>query len=378
MLIFCDPDTRMAEPFVLNHAELKQMLVQPPFASADRPGTGGVLKALPEHFQVEEILPYAPCGEGEHVFITLRRSGWNTADVAHMLGRAFGLKEMDIGWGGRKDRHAVTTQTFSLRLPVTMPPTRIETQLASLPFEIITVNRHRNKLKTGHVAANRFEIVLSQPGPEALERAEAIVEALKHDGLPNYYGGQRFGVAYGNLQRAAALVRRGKAHGRRDAFTVSVLQSALFNCWLIARIQRGQFRTLLEGDVVRKTDTGGLFIVEDLEEASRRFAAGLISYTGPIYGHKMMAATGAAGIFEAQLLQQYGLELSRFKLLRAPGSRRPAVLYPKDLTVQPVAEGLYFRFTLPAGAYATTLMREFTRSDSTAVPDNESGRSNSH
>ena len=330
-----------------------------------------MIKALPEHFQVEEILPYAPCGEGEHVFVTLRRSGWNTADVARMLGRAFGLKEADIGWGGRKDRHAVTTQTFSLQLPVTMPQDRIDTQLASLPFEIIAVSRHRNKLKTGHVAGNRFQLVLSQPGPEALERAAAIATALKQGGLPNYYGRQRFGVAFSNLERAAALVQRGKAHGRKDAFTVSVLQSALFNCWLIGRIQRGQFKTLLEGDVVRKTDTGGLFIVQDLEEAGQRFAAGLITYTGPIYGHKMMAAAGAAGVFEAQLLERYGLEPSRFKLLRAPGSRRAAILYPKDLTIQPVADGLLFSFTLPAGAYATTLMREFTRSDSAAVPENQ-------
>lgn len=359
----------MAEPFILNHTELKQMLMQLPFASADRPGTGGVLKALPEHFQVEEILPYAPCGEGEHAFVTLRRSGWNTVDVARALGQAFGLKEADVGWGGRKDRHAVTTQTFSLRLPVTMPPALIDTQLASLPFEIIAVSRHRNKLKTGHVAANRFQIVLSQVGPEALSRAEAIAEALKQDGLPNYYGVQRFGAAFGNLERAAALLQRGKAHGRKDAFMVSVLQSALFNCWLIARIQRGQFKLLLEGDVVRKTDTGGLFIVEDTEEAGRRFAARLISYTGPIYGHKMMAAAGPAGVFEEELLQRYGLEPSRFKLLRAPGSRRVAVLYPSDLAVQSHAEGLHFSFTLPAGAYATTLMREFTRTDSSAVPE---------
>jgi tRNA pseudouridine13 synthase len=361
----------MAKPFLLNPSDLKQMMIQPPFASADRPGTGGVLKALPEHFQVEEVLPYAPCGEGEHVFVTLRRSGWNTVDVARALGRAFSLEEPDVGWGGRKDRHAVTTQTFSLHLPVSLPPAHIDAQLASLPFEIIAISRHRNKLKTGHVAANRFQIVLSQVGPDGLERAQAIAEVLKQDGLPNYYGEQRFGVAFGNLERAAALVQRGKAHGRKEAFMVSVLQSALFNCWLIARIQRGQFKTLLEGDVARKTDTGGLFIVEDLEEAGHRFASGRISYTGPIYGHKMMAAAGPAGVFENQLLQRHGLDSACFKSLRAPGSRRAAVLHPKDLVIKPVAEGLHFSFTLPAGAYATTLLREFTRMDGAAVAENE-------
>jgi tRNA pseudouridine13 synthase len=349
--------------------DFRRMLAEPPFITGHLPGIGGAIKAIPEHFQVEEVLPYAPSGEGEHVFVKLRRAGWNTADVGAALGKIFELKGADVGWGGRKDKNAVTTQTFSLRLPMDLPLTTVETRLRPLPFDIIELQRHGNKLKTGHVASNRFRIVVSGPEPQADARAAAIAAALKSNGAPNYYGEQRFGYQYRNLDRAAALVRRGKAHGKKEAFTVSVLQSALFNCWLIERIRRGQFTSLLQGDVARKTDTGGLFVVDDLQEARQRFEAGRITYTGPIYGHKMMPAAGPAGDYEKELLDRFGLAPAAFKPLRAPGSRRAATIHLHDLSIQTVCHGLEFTFTLPAGAYATTVLREFTRPPEPTGPD---------
>jgi tRNA pseudouridine13 synthase len=353
----------------LDGPEIRQMLLQPPFITGDLPGIGGTIKAVPEHFQVEETLPYDPCGEGEHVFIKLRRAGWNTVDVAGALGKVFGLKGPDIGWGGRKDKNAVTTQTFSLRLPMDLSLSAVETRLRSLPFDLIELQRHGNKLKTGHVAANQFRIVVSGLAPQAEEKAAAIAGVLKSNGVPNYYGEQRFGHQFRNLDRAAALVRRGKTRGKKEAFTVSVLQSALFNYWLIERIRRGHFRMLLQGDVARKTDTGGLFIVEDLEEAAQRFESGRIIYTGPIFGYKMMPAAGTAGDHEEKLLKDFGLAPDIFRPLRAPGSRRVAVIHLHDLALQPVFQGLEFTFTLPAGAYATTVLREFTRSPGQIGPE---------
>ncbi len=354
----------------LNMADLMPAIAQPPFITEDLDGTGGVIKALAEHFQVEEELPYAPCGAGEHVFVKLRRAGWNTADVAVVLAQAFDLAESDIGWGGRKDKNAVTTQTFSLRLPLDLSIAKIAQRIKTLPFEIIDLERHRNKLKTGHVAANRFRIILSGTRPAAFKQASAIAAALRDKGLPNFYGAQRFGHNYHNLDRAAALLQRGKARGRKDAFTVSVLQSALFNCWLVERMRRGEFDRLLLGDVARKTDTGGLFIVDDLEQAGQRFAARQIQYTGPIYGYKMMAAAGPAGEHENLLLKRFALDPAAFKPLRAPGSRRAACLHLHDLAVEPCDEGLQFTFTLPSGAYATTVMREFTKTVGDATREN--------
>jgi tRNA pseudouridine13 synthase len=346
---------------------LKAAMQNLPFVTDPLPGVGGTLKAVPEHFQVEEILPYAACGEGEHVFATLRRKMWNTADVAAELARCFGLKSMDVGWGGRKDKQAVTTQTFSLHLPMSMDLSEVGARLAGLPFEILDLQRHRNKIKTGHVAANRFRILLSQVAPSALEPARAIAAAIQRQGLPNFYGEQRFGIQMANIDRGLHLLdRRRPVRGKQDDFLVSALQSALFNLWLAERMRRGQYHTLLAGDVAQKTDTGGLFVVQDLTEASLRFAQGAIAYTGPMFGAKMMAATDSAGQYETALSEAFGLDADALKRLKAPGSRRRASLGIEDLAVEPDDQGLLFTFTLPPGAYATIVLREFMRTPGSA------------
>ncbi len=341
---------------------LKHAIARPPCVCADLPGIGGAIKAAPEHFEVEEILPYAACGEGEHVFVTLRRRLWNTADVAAELARCFGLKTMDVGWGGRKDKQAVTTQTFSLLLPVGMSLDEVTARLRDLPFELLDLGRHRNKIKTGHVAANRFRILLTEVPAAALAPARAIAGVLRQRGLPNFYGEQRFGFQMANIDRAFQLLsRRRPVRGKQDELLVSALQSGLFNQWLAERMTGGEYHCLRLGDVAQKTDTGGLFVVQDLAEASVRFAQGAITYTGPIFGSKMMAAANVAGEREAALLAAYALTGDDFKRLKAPGSRRRAILTLDDLQVQPEEQGLRFSFTLPPGAYATTVLREFMR-----------------
>jgi len=344
-----------------NRAEaVIEQLTALPFVSEPLPGIGGTIKAVPEHFVVEEMLPYAACGEGEHIYVTFRRAGWNTQDAAGAIQKRLGLAPSDVGWGGRKDKTAVVVQTISLRCGVGRSRGDIETALADLPFDLLAVDRHRNKIKTGHVAANRFTVVVSQTGPDALPRALAIAERLKQTGVPNFYGPQRFGHGLHNVHRGFALLSTGQKP-RKDPFMVSVAQSALFNIWLKERMQEGVYRRLLKGDVVKKIDTGGMFTVADLAAETPRFEAGEIVYTGPIYGFKMRSGEDEAGQREAALLDRFDLCAEDFRPLRAPGSRRPAILNPSDLTVAEVAEGIGFTFTLPAGAYATTVLREFTK-----------------
>ncbi|MDA8141759.1 MAG: tRNA pseudouridine(13) synthase TruD [Desulfobacteraceae bacterium] len=341
---------------------LKAAMRQLPYLSADLPGIGGAIKEEPEHFQVEEVLPYAACGQGEHLYVTLRRKLWNTADVAAALGKCFGLKSADIGWGGRKDKQAVTTQTFSLLLPLSMPMEEIRARLSALPFEILDLNSHRNKIKTGHVAANRFRILLSQTAPGSIVQAQAIAAAVLQRGLPNFFGEQRFGREMSNLDRAMGMVaKKHSPRSKQDDLMVSALQSALFNLWLTRRMARGHGNQIIAGDVAQKTDTGGLFVVEDLVEAQQRFSQSAIVYTGPIFGFKMKAAALEAASFEQQILDEFQMDSGTFKQLKAPGSRREALLRLPDLAVKPVEAGLWFSFTLPAGAYATTVLREFMR-----------------
>lgn len=341
---------------------LQDELSQLPYLTGHLPGTGGTIKAAAEHFCVEERLPYAACGEGEHVYVTLRRKEWNTADIARALQKRFALKSMDVGWGGRKDKTAVATQTFSLHLPLSVSPETITRNMHDLPFDILEIRRHRNKIKTGHVAANRFQIVVSNTGPGDLVNARSIAAALQRTGIANFYGEQRFGRQMRNLEQVPRLIATGRAgHGKKGRFMVSVLQSALFNIWLKQRIESGAFETMIQGDIARKTDTGGLFVVEDAAEATQRLANRRIVATGPIYGYKMMAATDRAGEMERRIPETFAIAPQLFKALKAPGSRRPAQLFLDDLQIQPAPEGLLFTFTLPAGAYATTVLREFIR-----------------
>jgi len=337
-----------------------EILASLPFAAGSLPGIGGIIKARPEHFVVQEILPYTACGQGEHIYVTFRRSGWNTADAARAIQQRLKLAPTDVGYGGRKDKTAVVEQTFSLRCGESRPLAEVERAMAELPFEILAIDRHRNKIKTGHVAANRFTIVISQPEPDALPRALTIAERLAQTGSPNFYGPQRFGYGWQNVKRGFALFPPSKKV-RKNPFMVSVVQSTLFNIWLKQRMETGDYGRLLKGDIVKKTDTGGMFPVEDLAAESPRFENGEIVYTGPIYGYKMKKAADTAGEVESALLDRYGLSAEDFRPFRAPGSRRPAILRPADLEIRESSEGLLFTFTLPSGAYATTVLREFTR-----------------
>ncbi len=336
------------------------LLTNLPYAAASLTGIGGDIKADPSHFVVQEKLPYEPCGEGEHIYVTFRRSGWNTADAARTIQKRLHLKPSDVGWGGRKDKTAVVEQTLSFRCGVKRPLSDIEEVFADLPFELMDVRRHGNKIKTGHVAANRFSIIVSDPVPDALEKAKKIEKRLKHTGVPNFYGPQRFGYGMRNVQKGFSLFSATK-RGKKDSFMVSVIQSALFNIWLERRMESGQFSTLLSGDIVKKTDTGGMFTVEDLTAEALRFNAGEIVYTGPMFGFKMKPARDTAGEREVEVLDLFHLTPQDFRPFRAPGSRREAVLHLSDLAITAVEKGLQFSFTLPAGAYATTVLREFTR-----------------
>ncbi len=341
--------------------KFRQLMETLPYVSAEFKGLGGRIKAQNDHFQVEEILPYSPCGKGEHLYVTVKRSGWNTLEVARSLAGAAGIPTSQVGFGGRKDKNALVVQTFSLCLDQTSATLSLEKQLSRLPFEIIAINRHTNKIKIGHVAANRFKILLSQVEPQSIGPALRIAATLTGKGIANYYGPQRFGRGGANIQRALHLALVDSRIRRPDRFMVSVFQALLFNTYLNTRFQQGLAFTMLEGDIAKKTDTGGIFLVDDQNEANQRFNDHRIVYTGPIYGHKMLAARKTAGALEQQVLASTGLAPERLKHIRARGSRRPAILFLEKIKIEPAPNGLWFEFTLPSGAYATVIMREFIK-----------------
>lgn len=347
-----------------------------PTITPDLPGIGGTLKQTPEHFVVEEIPLYEASGDGDHLYVNLTRRGWNTRDVVTALARIFGLHADDIGFAGLKDRQALTTQTFSLlRVPAEDAAIRIG---AELPFQVNWVSRHRNKLRTGHLLGNRFAVFVAGVAPDALPRAEAIAAALRTRGLPNFFGVQRFGQDGDNALRGReALLGRGPRQRWLRRFLISAFQSDLFNRYLVQRINLGAFDHLLAGDVAKKHGTGGLFVVEDLEREQPRFQAGEISFTGPLFGAKMKAAAAEAAALEADIWAQAAVPLQAFKKADVDGGRRLGRLLLEQIELDASAllaanGGLWLRFTLPKGAYATVVLREFMKNDVVLGEEDES------
>jgi len=346
-----------------------------PYISPGDPGIGGLLKAEAECFVVEEIPLYEPEGEGEHVYLRLTRCGWTTRDIHKSLAKLFGLRAVDVGYAGLKDKHARVTQTFSLALRDTDEATVAQRVREALPFEVVWARRHKNKLKSGHLLGNCFRILVVEPHEDALSRAGAIRRTLEQRGLPNFYGAQRFGTHGRNEQKGReALMGKGPREKWLRKLLLSAYQSALFNAWLVERIRKGWFETLLQGDVAKKTDTGGLFEVEDAVLESERFRERAITYTGPIYGAKMRWATGKPGDLEQEVLSSKGVSVETLNRARLNGSRRTARLFVGDLEIEEHPRGVCFTFSLPKGSYATTLMREFTKSGE-GLPDPTHGES---
>jgi tRNA pseudouridine13 synthase len=265
-----------------------------------------------------------------------------------------------------KDKHARTTQTFSLPLATAEPNDVAKCIAEELGLVVHSAKRHVNKLRRGHLAGNRFRILVADVGDDAYARSRGIAAELARRGVPNYFGAQRGGDGGRNVARGRELLsdkegRRGKQRSWAGRFLVSAYQSSLFNEWLAERMSRGLFERLLEGDVAKRRADGALFDVKDLAAEQARFDAHEIVHTGPIVGSRTRWAAGAPGEIERALLARAGLEESAFARAGAKGSRRAGLLRIDDLEIDAVPGGLVFAFTLPKGSYATVYLREFMK-----------------
>jgi len=340
-----------------------------PYVSAHLKGVGGEIKSEPEHFIVREIPLYEASGEGDHVYLKLTRKGMTTRALEKRLAEIFSLEESDIGVAGQKDKVAFTTQTFSLNLRNSNADEVAKQVEAEVPVTIEAVSRHRNKLKRGHLLGNQFEILLVDAQPGALEVAQAVADCLAQKGIANYFGVQRFGNDGDNAIKGKQVLL-GKARGGRwlKKFLLSAYQSSLFNKWLVWRQEQGYFEQILTGDVAKKVETGGIFVVEDIDVDRPRFESREITYTGPIYGNKMHWPNDLVGDYERALLASEEISMEMLTKARLSGSRRIARLFLEDLTITQKEAGLCFQFSLPKGSYATNVLREFMKNED-ALPD---------
>ena len=327
----------------------------PPLTS-DLPGTGGTLRQVPEDFLVAEIPLYLPQGSGSHAYAQVQKRALTTRDLVTALLRE-GLKEKEVGVAGLKDKHAVTTQWLSV-------PQRHAESLEALDklegVSVLETSRHKNKLGIGHLKGNRFTIRVRDTA--GVSTAEAVLERLKQTGVPNYFGPQRFGRFGTNAVDGYKLVQGENVPGghRLKRFFISALQSLLFNHLLARRLELGLFDQVILGDWAKKHDTGGEFKVEDEAESARahRFE---ISATLPLYGKKVRLSEAEAGRLEAETLSYYDLRWTDFTSRR--GDRRLSRFPLQEAEISPTEDGYSVSFTLPKGAFATSILRELMKSE---------------
>lgn len=343
-----------------------------PYLTTGLPGTGGVLRTTEDDFVVDEELPYAASGAGDHVFVRIEKRGMTTPAAAQVIARTIGISDRDIGVAGMKDRRAVTRQWLSLPPPVT-PERALALELPGV--RILEAHRHPHKLRTGHVRANRFALRIRGVGADAEARARAILaELARPPGAPNWYGEQRFGRDGDNAARGRAVVTGGVPPGRDRRMTrlmVSALQSQLFNAWLVDRLADGLYRTAIAGDLLHKVG-GGMFACDDPATDTARLAAGELVVTGPMFGDRMRHPADAtpAAAREAAILARHELTRASFAAVRAiaEGTRRDATIAVGDVAVTAVdGSTLDVAFTLPGGAYATVVMREVMKDQAEPV-----------
>lgn len=355
----------------------------------DLPATGGRLGPDPEHFLVEEIPAYEPCGDGPHWMVCVQKRMLTTPDLVRFLARASGARPRDVGVAGMKDRVAVTSQWVTLPVQGTRAP---ETWQLGEGMEVLSVSRHTNKLRTGHLRGNRFALTLVDCDLEAAARAlpdaagqgpEGLLGAwtsrLAERGFANGFGPQRFGRGGSNLAAAIDWLAAGAPAGRmprsRRKLLASVLQSELFNRYLAARVALGLDR-LLVGEVVRLAGAGAHFVVEDVEAETKRLREADVVPTGPMFGPKMMTAAGEAAELEAATLAGLGITAEDLDALArwAPGTRRDLLTWPAELAIEVASSpskvadatsrpSLIVRMRLEPGGYATVALAELTGAD---------------
>ena len=319
------------------------------------PKQTALLKAECADFVVKENLGYSMAGEGEFVAVRVRKTDANTLFVGEKLAQFAGISARNMSYAGLKDRRAVTEQWFSLQMPGKTTPDFGDFQLEGI--EILEVTRHNRKIRTGSLDGNYFEILLR----DAMETDDLKVrlENLSKFGFPNYFTEQRFGRDGHNLTQALRWAK-GEIQvkdRKKRSFYLSAARSEVFNLVVSERLKQGVANRVLPNDIVQLSGSHSWFVAdekEDLNVLQLRLEQGDLQLTAPLIGETAQPACS----LENDIVQQHQDIVNLMKQERLKPTRRPLLMKPKDFNWQFEQAGLRLKFYLPAGSYATALVRE--------------------
>ena len=314
------------------------------------------IRDQPVDFQVVENLGFEFSGSGEHEYLWVEKIGSNTDWVARQLARHAGVRPADVGYAGMKDRHAVTRQWFSV-------PGRDGTDWAALGIDgvtILEVRRHHKKLRRGAHDSNAFRISLRPSGNLPIEAAvDERLANMAARGVPNYFGPQRFGHQGANLDLAQKLFAGARLKRNKRSIAISAARSFLFNQILSARVADGSWERVLPGEVVNLDGSGSIFRAEAVDETIERRVADMdIHPTATLWGLRSEIPPGVVETLERNATEAYAELRTGLEHLGVKAAHRPLRLRVSDLSWEFADDALWLEFTLPAGSFATAVLRE--------------------
>jgi tRNA pseudouridine13 synthase len=331
------------------------------------------LRASPEDFQVDELLGFAPEGSGEHLFLQLRKRGLDSEEVARRIARWASVAPRAVSYAGRKDRHAVTSQWFSVQLPGRADPD--PALLAGDDALVLLASaRHPRKLRRGVHRGNAFRLRLRDldatgaeggDGSHGSGNGAAALEARLVDiarrGVPNYFGEQRFGSGGSNLAQARRWRDGGRApRGRsRRGMLLSALRAHAFNTLLAERVRGGDWETVAAGDVCQLAGSRSLFAHDGSDDLAARAAAGDLHLALPLPGRGARLENAAARARQDAAWAALAADIAHLERAGVELAYRAARVIPGDFAWEFCEDGsLSLAFTLATGSFATAVVAE--------------------
>ena len=324
-----------------------------------KPVATGLLKAQPEDFLVREDLGFEPDGEGEHVMVRVRKTGCNTRFVAEQLAKFSKIAARSVSYAGLKDRHAVTEQWFCLQMPGKETPDFSKLELEGC--EVLDVSRQKRKLRIGTLKGNHFTLVLRRISDRAA--VEQRLQSIAEQGVPNYFGEQRFGRGGQNLYfaRRWANAEINVTDRSKRSFYLSAARSAMFNAVADARITQHLQATVLSGDAIQLAGRGSWFVAltDELADVQQRLDNRELRITAPLPGKGDLGSQDAALVFETEQLADWQALWQLAEKEGVENTRRAIMLYPEHFVSEWIDdETVRLSFFLPAGCFATSVIRE--------------------
>ncbi|MDH4274969.1 MAG: tRNA pseudouridine(13) synthase TruD [Gammaproteobacteria bacterium] len=316
------------------------------------------IKQRPEDFRVREQLGFDLTGQGQHAYLLLQKQSLTTEEVVRRIVKFCGVRAVDVGYAGLKDKHAITTQWFSVDLKGAQEPAWHG--LEDEHLRIVEVTRHTRKLKIGALRGNAFELVLRNAALDPVTVAARIALIRAH-GVPNYFGEQRFGRAGDNIERATAFFagqyRPRSPHER--GMLLSAARSWIFNEVLAERVTQRTWNEICAGDVMMLAGTHSIFPVTTLDDTLKsRVAEHDIHPTGPMWGKGELRSGGDVAALERRIGDQFPALCAGLAHWDMRQERRSLVLMVQALQVEVAKDHVQLAFSLESGAYATIVVRE--------------------